>query len=459
MKLVKSVLLRRYTPPTCTLELWTERPIWDWRSSKGSGLELDSSSTEAEFILHFDDPRLIDEPQISLTGTPGQLAVLGEAVEAYVQGHLSQAFHVSPENAPLSLNPNQLGLQAIDAHRHCLQPGLLQVSPTETQQVNLSTVQLFDLMTALERYRLEEIEKIPLATTESEPETKTPLGFWQWAAIAVGLIFAMGVGRIGLRQWQNSTTEVTPNPTGISLAPQPPFQIAEITPPVPPPPNPQTVSPRLAAPLALRDPLPPPSVVTAATPPPRNPTVALVVPPRVVRPPALAAPPAPDRSVMAIPSQQTLTPLIAPVDPAPPAPPLDADSSTLPAGVNPNPIATLPPLATDPSTPFPNPIPSVRPLPPRSENLLDTIPQVAEVRQFYQQRWQPPEDQSQTLEYRLILGQTGEVKKITPLGKAASIRLAQLPTPPPLTPLTTQQSETIRLVLTPVGDVKTFLED
>ena len=107
--------------------------------------------------------------------------------------------------------------------------------------------------------------------------------------------------------------------------------------------------------------------------------------------------------------------------------------------------------------------PPPRPLPPRSENLLDTIPQVTEVRQFYQRQWQPTESQTQTLEYRLKISPDGQVQKTTPLGKAASLYLAQLPQPPEgtalVSPLANDQAETIRLVLTPMGEVKAFLED
>jgi hypothetical protein len=107
--------------------------------------------------------------------------------------------------------------------------------------------------------------------------------------------------------------------------------------------------------------------------------------------------------------------------------------------------------------------PRNRPNPPISANLLDTIPQVGEVRQFYQRQWQPSEGQTQTLEYRLEINPNGMVEKTIPLGRAASIFMAQLPQAPsgePLvSPLANEKGETIRLVLTPLGDVKTFLED
>jgi hypothetical protein len=85
------------------------------------------------------------------------------------------------------------------------------------------------------------------------------------------------------------------------------------------------------------------------------------------------------------------------------------------------------------------------------------------VRQFYQRQWQPEANQTQTLEYRLKISPDGQVQRTVPLGKAASLYLAQLPMPnagdPLVSPLTHGQTETIRLVLTPMGEVKAFLED
>ena len=84
MKLVRDSLLRRYTPPTCTLELWQARGIWQ--------REPKVLPTDYQFVLHFDDPRLLEDQQMTLTGTPPQLEALAQTVEYYVQTQLSQAF-------------------------------------------------------------------------------------------------------------------------------------------------------------------------------------------------------------------------------------------------------------------------------------------------------------------------------------------------------------------------------
>ena len=69
MKLVRDSLLRRYTPPTCTLELWQARGIWQ--------REPKVLPTDYQFVLHFDDPRLLEDQQMTLTGTPPPVGGLG----------------------------------------------------------------------------------------------------------------------------------------------------------------------------------------------------------------------------------------------------------------------------------------------------------------------------------------------------------------------------------------------
>jgi hypothetical protein len=94
--------------------------------------------------------------------------------------------------------------------------------------------------------------------------------------------------------------------------------------------------------------------------------------------------------------------------------------------------------------------------------LLDTIPQVKEVRHYFQERWQVPEQLNQRLEYRLLLSQEGSLERIIPLGKAAQIYLDRTGMPllgePFVSPLTSGEKATIRLVFVPNGTVQTFLE-
>ncbi|XTZ10325.1 MAG: DUF4335 domain-containing protein, partial [cyanobacterium endosymbiont of Rhopalodia yunnanensis] len=69
---------------------------------------------------------------------------------------------------------------------------------------------------------------------------------------------------------------------------------------------------------------------------------------------------------------------------------------------------------------------------------------------------------SQTLEYRLIVQPDGSLKQAVPLGKAAIVyyQKASIPTPGSafVSSLDISENQTIRLVLSPNGRVKTFLE-
>ncbi|MFM1843255.1 MAG: hypothetical protein RLZZ490_1997 [Cyanobacteriota bacterium] len=473
MKLVRESLLRRYTPPTCTLELWQVQGIWQ-RQPK-------VLPPNYQFTLHFDDPRLAEEHQTTLTGTSAHLDALAQTVESYVQTQLSRAFfsqteavfprsaarHVGNETpstaTPDSVSSLAFSLQPQSPFSHQLKVKAGDGLTGPNQAIALTTSQLYDLTTALEQFRLQ------ASATESSQPSPGKWGFWRWSTIALVSMVAIGVMGAMVRQWQPKKTVVDPGIVPIPAKSQ--FQFQPVMPAIPPAPRPTTASPTLAPTLALRDPLPPPSTVVQASPPPRNPNVAVVLPPERIRPPALTAPPPPGQSQIAIPPALPLTPLVPPDAPRPAAPPSQPnalpilprqDGQALPYGGN---VLTsprnFPPIPPNPTTAFVAPSP--RPLPPRSENLLDTIPQVAEVRQFYQRQWQPTESQTQTLEYRLKISPDGQVQKTVPLGKAASLYLAQLPLPnvgePLVSPLATDQEETIRLVLTPMGEVKAFLED
>ena len=130
----------------------------------------------------------------------------------------------------------------------------------------------------------------------------------------------------------------------------------------------------------------------------------------------------------------------------------------------------LPPLSSvprqDPANQLPPPLSAIASNsnnPAQNQyNLLDTIPQVAEARQYFQERWQPPNDLTQTLEYQLLIKPDGSLDQSIPLGKAATLYLAKLPLPaqgtPFLSPLSTPDEQTLRLVLSPNGRVRAFLE-
>jgi hypothetical protein len=94
--------------------------------------------------------------------------------------------------------------------------------------------------------------------------------------------------------------------------------------------------------------------------------------------------------------------------------------------------------------------------------LSDTIPQVAEVRNYLQERWQPPSGLTQTLEYTLWLNRDGSILRIEPRGQAAGEYIDRTGIPKPgesfVSPLAEDREPKIRVVLTPDRKVQTFLE-
>ncbi|OKH39379.1 hypothetical protein NIES2119_06465 [[Phormidium ambiguum] IAM M-71] len=196
-------VLRRYTPPTCTLEIVSQgSPLHRWVSR--------SVLNQLNFSLNFDDPRLPEEQRVTINGDKTQLETLHQEVKAYIQNFLVQ----KPENFPgnqtifptqpqtpsiteadkdltdnfpqttqtelppttqenyqptttpgtTNLPPHNLNLAKAN-HGIYLQPrNLLShdlflgslATPESGLAINLSLLQLFDLATALEEYNAEQ---------------------------------------------------------------------------------------------------------------------------------------------------------------------------------------------------------------------------------------------------------------------------------------------------------------
>ncbi|MEO1560324.1 MAG: DUF4335 domain-containing protein, partial [Cyanobacteria bacterium J06632_19] len=86
MPLSNSVI-RRYTPPTCTLEVLAQSsPLSRWMGK--------SVLKQVRFNLRFDDPRQPEDEKVVVQGDRDQLEALYTAVSGYVQEILQQ----SPDN-------------------------------------------------------------------------------------------------------------------------------------------------------------------------------------------------------------------------------------------------------------------------------------------------------------------------------------------------------------------------
>jgi Domain of unknown function (DUF4335) len=480
-------VLRRYTPPTCTLEItakgsplsqWIDRPVL----------------RQLEFHLSFDDPKLPVDQQVKLQGDRSQLESLSSAVSNYVQTFLMQSPTEFEELDWENVNQNgknSVLATALQGARADLTQGEFSFLDFEEEQIqirtpedsvgdtihpaanagialkpkgllthdlllgtlataesgsaiSLSAVQLFDLANVLDEYTAEVLTLPAL----SRPWFRSQPGM---LSIAAATLLAFGVTASLLKfvmdmnaPVQTATSLAAPE-TGlldqqVAIAPNSP-QISGTKPP--PPVN-------FAPPNPLR--LPPPPNATAFpnnAGPTSNPSIPRAsLPPRQPLPPIVVAP-APRAAQTQIPIQP-----VAPENPATRTNSqdsivqrnADAQTSTDELQTSGAPGARLAP---------PNPAST-------ESTAFDTIPQVAEARAYFQQRWQPPAGLNQTLEYRLQVGADGTIQQIVPLGQAAGdyVDRTQIPLigEPFVSPLQSGDRAEIRLVLSPNGRVRTFLE-
>lgn len=457
-----TAVLRRYTPPTCTLEI----------AATGSALSRWTDRTvlkNVRFNLSFDDPKLPPEKQVTLSGDRSQLETLCQAVGAYVQ-HLLDAApdQIAWEPALQSVRRDQpVGETALAeapaaempppaASGVALQPkGLLShdlhlgdlATAESGATVHLSTLQLFDLANALEEYQAEALSLPALERSW----LKLPQGSLK---IAASTILALGItGILGkfVVDLSRPTVQTATAPTQPSEREVNSELSRELFPTLSPPPN--NPSPSITI-----QPLPPPPPDGAAqsnsaglppvgvTEPPSNPQ-----PP--VEAPAPATAPAPNAeapSVTIIPNPDgaastAAPPVLEPSDPAEP-PRL--------AGVDPAASA----LRASQSSELESAETNIA----AGSTAFDTIPQVAEIRGYFQERWQPPAELTQTLEYRLLLSADGSLQRIVPLGQASANFIDRTNMPLMGEPFVSATSDgstpQIRLVLKPDGRVQSFLE-
>ena len=191
-------VLRRYTPPTCTLEIaatgsalsrWTDRAVLK----------------NLRFQLSLDDPKLPEDKQVLLRGDRTQLEALWGAITTHVQSQLNQP--PAPNSASISsvlengtvggatLADGTVG-EALAAKTGIrLQPrGLvshdLHLGTLATEQsgaiVPLSALQLFDLANALDEYHA---EALTLPALGRPAWVKSPA---RWGGVAAAALVAIG---------------------------------------------------------------------------------------------------------------------------------------------------------------------------------------------------------------------------------------------------------------------------
>ena len=489
-------VLRRYTPPTCTLEIiGKSSPLSRWTGQP--------AIKDLRFRLKLDDPRLSDEQKIEIEGDRAQLEALREAVETYVQDFLAQSpnrlnatllaptesSHPQPQNSEQETSHNAKFSQHNPLSESIfIQPkGLLshelflgEMAPRESgNAIHLSSLQLFDLATAFDEYATD-IVALPtlnpsndrLTLVESSRQRRSPQVSDSFR-VAASILLALGLTTYSVQKLgefyltQESTLETSsketssPSSQQIAIAPSPVIPsrqtvAEELTPtiansanssslqnrelPDPPASLPES---RIAKPtieLPSESPFPEsaPSLPSASIQPtPKTERHPLKILPEAANSdanPAIIPPPPPEIPAF---SEITLSPPPELEQIAPPAPSLNNDSLEQ--------LSDLPEESLG-----------------DRRSALNQIPQLAEAREYFQQRWNPPDSLPKTIEYSLVLNPDGTIQQIIPLGRTAKTFLDRTPIPllgePFVSPLESEFQPTIRLVLHPDGAVQTFVQ-
>jgi len=472
-------VLRRYTPPTCTLEVaatgsvlsrWTDRTVLK----------------NLRFQLSFDDPKLLPEQQVTIKGDRLQLETLCEAVETYVQSVLNQApgqlnsLFVPPDpdqrKLPVASSPSSAsgfsaehsssaeiylkprGLLAHDLHLGSL------ANEEIGSTVQLSVLQLFDLANALEEYHA---ESLTLPSLGRPSWLQAPAGWARIAAVLVLAIGATGAVTKFVLDISSPVAQVASTEQEAEISAIPP---SDRSAPLPLPSS--GASPSELQMQPLFPPKPPTGALQPVPVPSKNvdlpPTGVTEAPPAAIaaNPPAASGAETPDNAssgsqVVVLPTPELSEgQATSPLADAPP-PNLAASSS-----------AAISPLVAEGSRLTSTSIP----VEPTSRNqaiggeapqvatssgtAFDSFPQIAEVRDYFVRQWQPPSELTQTLEYRLVLNPDGMIQRIIPLGDASERFVDRTNMPlmgePFVSPLQGREQLQVRLVLGPDGKVQTF---
>ncbi|WP_445637040.1 DUF4335 domain-containing protein [Nostoc sp. DSM 114161] len=370
---LSNTVIRSYTPPTCTLEVFAQSsPLSRWTGR--------TVLKQLSFELRFDDPRLPEEHRVPIRGDRNQLEALCDAVTSYVQQFLQQ----SPESFWLRFSGNQESSAVLDEPElelstktlnsfntqfsganiylepssyltHNLFLGSL-ANQTSGPVIQLSLLQLFDLATALDEYSTD-VMALPTLNTRS-----SDMSFPAWAPIAAVLVLAVGFLPVtwqyanNIRQKQQ--TAKTSDPTEVKTALQP--------------------SPSVTFPAPQPGLTTPPGNLLGSTPPP--PASSLPQTPLTTTGSGLTTTPPvlPNNALVIPPTTQGKTPTLPKNSAMPPASFANAPSTKIPGQE----IAILPNLGQNLTAPNPqaNALPKRRNLPPSlSSNTPNFSPNISPV--------------------------------------------------------------------------------
>jgi hypothetical protein len=420
-----SSTIHRFTPPTCTLEIIGEKSFLSrWTNS--------ATLKKFQFKLRFDDPRQTTLKQVTIQGDRQELLQLQTAINRYIQIQLRSSFQakniqtiheaeVICEQMPY-LTPQGL-------MHHELFFGFL-THNSDRHSIRLGTVQLFDLVTALEAYQT----KVLVSDIKQPPawQKNIPLG-GGIAAVAIAAIAIITTLKPQI-QPERTTKSSQPPQSGTKIP-----ELNEITPPSTPDLGQKPPTPKLREPLTSTKRLPPPPAVETPKPKPNIPDPA-------------------DYPLSDVARQSGLDNLVKNK--------ASNNQKTKSAGIGSQPtkpkttiLEEIPTAITSPQVKTTLVKPAQDLAVPSSSNQAN---QVQQITAYFERQWQPPADLNQSLEYRLFIDRNGSITQITPLGKTAQLYLSQTNIPVNgeafIAPLAQSQPSIIRLLLNPNGKVQVFTE-
>ncbi|MBA3920590.1 MAG: DUF4335 domain-containing protein [Nostocaceae cyanobacterium] len=482
--------VRRYTPPTCSLEVVAESsPLSRWMGR--------TVLKQLRFVLSFDDPRQPEEDRMTIRGDRYQLEALHTAVTNYVQELLQQSpdrfhaayfsnsnqesekeetsSHSTPQTIALNPNPhlgNGVHLQpSNNGLNHNLYLGSL-FTEASASVIPLSVLQLFDLATALDEYTADAV------ALPTQKRRKFAVPAWApvaaVAAVAVALIpLTMQLVPKRTQQIASTDTAAQPPQAQLPLSATPatgitPLAVPDKLPAVPPPLSSLPQVPTAAFPTAgtLTVPATKTGIPSAQNVP------GSIANPTTITPPEKKSTTRTKTSTVKPPSTITTNPFAAASLPSRSeivSSPLGARKPVTPNSTRRGASSVQPSLATstvpDTTTTAGQLVDRLggSPRTPEASNdatAFDTTPQVAEARAYLKRRWKAPSGLKDSLQYSVTVDVDGTVQRILPLGNLASTYVDKSGMPEIGSHFVSAnkngQTSEIRVLLSPDGTVKTF---
>ncbi|MGB3637635.1 MAG: DUF4335 domain-containing protein [Rivularia sp. (in: cyanobacteria)] len=512
-------VIRRYTPPTCTLEVLAQSsPLSRWMGK--------SVLKQVRFNLRFDDPRQPEKELVVIQGDRDRLEALSTAVSGYVQEILQQspenfwASRVEAHSASKTSEPtpvedvsnleqdisnsrnefaysSNIYLQPSSNLTHQLFLGSL-ANQVSGASIQLGLLQLFDLATALDEY-MADVVALP---NETQQPSSNSFAIPAWAPVAAVLVLGLGLMPLTY-QYANRLREENKTAETVATANKELGNDPASTPftPLPTPQSSLTPLPNLSPLPTLGTGLNLPSASSPAPGASPLPTLSATQKPGTIFPSASTNPssslgniPLPPLGSDSFGSSAATKPQLGkePFSLTPNSPGSKPNLGGNLSASTPTSKTSLPSL-TNPSTPI---IPSKQadaiPQSGNSQkNLLTNLPKsnsiptesrennptttaaansetlfdtnkVVEVRDYLSKRWNPPSGLKQPLEYSMTVGVDGALEQLLPLGKAARdyVDTAGIPKigEPFVSSSRNGQNVRLRAVLNPNGKVQVFPE-